>query len=508
MADPRQKIAIVQSKKDVLSEMNFGHRIAEDEGDDLHAYFVETDQWNRIFRGDVDVVYGAKGSGKSAIYSLLLKHAAELRRRGVNVVPAENPRGTPVFANLVEDPPTTEQEFRGLWKLYFLCLIANNLRKSRVSSGPGLAVVQSVEQAGLLPADSSLRGMLRLALDYVRNLLKAESIEGGIKLDPTTGMPAGVTGKITLREPGTSQRAKGVNSADTLLKLANDALTESGQEIWLLLDRLDVAFAESHELESNALRAVFRVYLDLMAFERIALKIFLRTDIWRRITSEGFREASHITRHITLSWESSSLLNLVIRRAIHNEGIRRLYSVDPQEVLRSTANQEALFYKMFPRQVDAGSRKPSTFDWMLSRTCDGSKQTAPRELIHLLSCARDVQLKKLEIGQPEPPNGALFDRTALKEALPEVSKVRYEQTLCAEYPDLRDQLEKLKAEKTQQTAKTLAKIWGVDKERALSAAERLTEVGFFEKRTIASEPIFWVPFLYRDSLEMIQGPAE
>jgi hypothetical protein len=400
MAEARQKTATAQSKKAVLSEMNFGHRIAEDEGDDLHAYFVETDQWNRIFRGDVDVVYGAKGSGKSAIYSLLLKHAGQLRKRGVNVVPAENPRGTPVFANLVEDPPTNEEEFRGLWKLYFLCLIANNLRKSRISAGPGLKVIQSV-----------------------------------------------VTGKITLREPGTGQRAKGVNSADTLLKLANDALQESRQEIWLLLDRLDVAFAESHDLESNALRAVFRVYLDLMAFEHIALKIFLRTDIWQRITSQGFREASHITRHITLSWESSSLLNLVIRRAIHNEGIRRLYAIEPQEVLRSTANQDALFYKMFPRQVDAGSRKPNTFDWMLSRTSDGSKQTAPRELIHLLSCTRDVQLKKLEIGQPEPPNGTLFDRTALKEALPEVSKVRYEQTLCAEYPDLRDQLEKLKGQK-------------------------------------------------------------
>jgi hypothetical protein len=70
----------------------------------------------------VDVVYGPKGSGKSAIYSLLLRRAQELRDHGIYVISAENPRGAPVFKDLVADPPTNEDEFRGLWKLYFLAL--------------------------------------------------------------------------------------------------------------------------------------------------------------------------------------------------------------------------------------------------------------------------------------------------------------------------------------------------------------------------------------------------
>lgn len=45
-------------KRDVLSSSNFGQRIAEEEGDALQSYFVETDQWKRIFSGEVDVVYG------------------------------------------------------------------------------------------------------------------------------------------------------------------------------------------------------------------------------------------------------------------------------------------------------------------------------------------------------------------------------------------------------------------------------------------------------------------
>jgi hypothetical protein len=145
---------------------------------------------------------------------------------------------------------------------------------------------------------------------------------------------------------------------------------------------------------------------------------------------------------------------------------------------------------------------------MLTRTADGTGQTAPRELIHLLSAARDQQLKSLEMGTPEPEGEALFDRSALKAALPEVSKVRFEQTLCAEHPTLRPMLDKLEGEKTQQTPATLAKIWRVSEPEAFSRAEKLTEVGFFQKRGSNEQPWFWVPFLYRDALGLVQGQAE
>src|SRR6185437_13686250 len=62
-------------KHETLDATSFGARVAEEEVDELAEYFVETDQWKRLYRGDVDVVYGAKGSGKSALYSLLVERA-------------------------------------------------------------------------------------------------------------------------------------------------------------------------------------------------------------------------------------------------------------------------------------------------------------------------------------------------------------------------------------------------------------------------------------------------
>jgi hypothetical protein len=238
-------------KRDILSVSNFGQRIAEEEGETLRSYFVETDQWKRIFSGVVDVVYGAKGSGKSAIYSLLLDHNQSLRERGISVIAAENPRGTPVFKDLVEDPPTSEDEFRGLWKLYFVCLIAGYLRQSGATQYPAFQAIQKLEEAGLLPREGTLRSILRSTLDYVRSVLKAESVEGGIKIDPVTQLPIGISGKITLREPGASARRSGLLSADDLLSQLDQALGNADQKAWLLLDRLDVAFAETTALEAN-----------------------------------------------------------------------------------------------------------------------------------------------------------------------------------------------------------------------------------------------------------------
>jgi hypothetical protein len=139
---------------------------------------------------------------------------------------------------------------------------------------------------------------------------------------------------------------------------------------------LDVAFAESPQLEQNALRALFRVYLDLSSFANIKIKIFLRTDIWRRITEGGFREASHITRAVTIDWDRASLLNLMVRRLLHNDVLVRNYNAEISAVLESVKNQEEFFYRLFPAQVDSGGNKPSTVDWMLTRTRDGTLRTA------------------------------------------------------------------------------------------------------------------------------------
>ena len=145
---------------------------------------------------------------------------------------------------------------------------------------------------------------------------------------------------------------------------------------------------------------------------------------------------------------------------------------------------------------------------MLDRTGDGTQQTAPREVIHLLNTLRTRQVERFQLGQPEPCGDLLFEQATFKEALPEVSKVRLTQTLYAEYPALRAPLEELRGKKTSQTANTVATVWKISPADARQRADELVQIGFFERRATSDEPQYWVPFLYRDALEMVQGSAE
>lgn len=212
------------SPLEVLRESTFGKRTAEEEREHLRAYFVETEQWSQVFNGEIDVVYGPKGSGKSAIYSLISQSADELFDRNIILVPGENPQGAPAFKDITSDPPYDERQFVNLWKLYILTLCGHAIRDYDIKSAKADDVIRALEEAELIPSTWSLGRVLRYALDYVRNFGATEALESELTIDPTTGMPTGVKGRIVFREPGAAQAKLGVKSVDELFQTASEAL--------------------------------------------------------------------------------------------------------------------------------------------------------------------------------------------------------------------------------------------------------------------------------------------
>jgi len=487
--DVSDSYAVAAAKHELVKTVSFGQRVAEEERDDLASYFVETEHWRRVWAGDVDVVFAPKGGGKSAIYSMLVSRETDLFDRGILLAAGENPTGAPAFNEVNNDPPTSEKEFTNIWKLYFLALVAQVLHDYEIRGEEADKLLNKLREAGLLTGDAAKGRLVKRVLNYVRRFFHPSSIEATMTIDPSTGVPVG-TGKITFEEPAEPARASGVVYIDDLYQLANAALEQVAYKLWIVIDRLDVAFAESRELEENALRALFRAYRDLKPLSNLTLKIFLRSDIWKLITASGFREASHITRELNLTWNRGTLLQLVMQRLLRDTELCRYYEVDATDVLLSAERQRALFERVFPPQVDLGTRKPKTFDWCLARTRDGISDTAPRELIHLLSTTREQQLRRYEIGEQAPAGEAIFDRQALKDALPEVSKTRLTKTLYAEYPALKNYLESLEGQKTHQSDVSLTAIWGVDATEARNIANELVEVGFFERRGERINPTY------------------
>jgi hypothetical protein len=297
-------------------------------------------------------------------------------------------------------------------------------------------------------------------------------------------------------------------SVDNLFADLNKALEENKLKVWVLLDRLDVAFVENHELEANALRALIRAYADVRHRDEISLKIFLREDIWKRITEKGLREASHLIRYVILDWTQPALLNLIMRRLLNNAVLTNEFGIDGAAVLQDAEQQEELFYRFFPNQVEQGPQKAPSFKWLVTRCADGTGKTAPREMIHLLNCILEQEIKRLEQGGAPTPGDQLFDRSVFKLALPTVSDARLNQYLYAEYANQRPFVSKLDGQKAEQTPDSLSDLWGIDRGSVIAKAKELVDLGFFEERGTREHPTFWVPFLYRDALHLVQGRAE
>ncbi len=397
--------------------------------------FVETDQWNRIFNGSIDIIFGAKGSGKSAIYHLMMNKEGDLFDRDILLVPAENPDEDPAFNEIRSDFPPTEDEFIGLWKLYLCSVAAVRAREAGVSNQELRDVIDYLGELKLISQELSLNTILRKISEYVKRSFRPKEVLATTHFDANTGMITGVTGRISFSEPGTEARDKGVRPIKEILSKLNASLRASGQTVWLLLDRLDVAFAGNEEIEARALRALFSAYKDMAGLDRIRPKLFIRSDIWDKIVASGYREATHAAsseRTATLRWDNGLLFNVFIKRLLQSDALCQSLGVDREAVLNNIGEQERLIDRIFPDKIDTG-KNPRTFAWICGRLQDGRDQATPRELIQFCSALRTHQLQRFEKAAAPPPEELLFERASFKAALGPVSQNRLTNTIFAEY---------------------------------------------------------------------------
>jgi len=495
------------TKKELLEEVSFGQSIAELEAEKLKDYFFKTEYWRLLRNGAIDIVYGAKGAGKSALYTSVTNDINSLFDENTLVALAENPTGNTAFSNLKNDPPTTETEFVRLWKLYFLVITARVLDDYKIDDTNAKKVKQILIDCNLIPAQNKLASFLKACFDFIKSFRNGKEVSTTAEFDPITGMYSGQKFSVAFGETSKTDFEKGLIPIEYVYDLLSSSLRANKIRLWIIIDRLDVAFIESEDLEANALRALFKTYLDLSQLSELKLKIFLRDDIWERITSEGFREASHITKFQSITWSKEYLLNLLIRRVLDNNVLVSNFQLDKDEILSDINKQEELFYRIFPKQIDNGPKKPATLDWLLSRTRDGKGINTPRELIQFLTYARNIELKRLENGINELMDDNIISRQALKEAVPLVSKQRIEQTLYAEYPTLKDYIERLKGDKAEHNISTLSNKWRLTEDETLKIAKRLESIGFFEVKGHLNNPKYKIPFIYRPYLGITQGVA-
>jgi hypothetical protein len=497
-------------RKEALRQLNLGQSVAEFE-DDLSRYFVETETFRQLIHGSVDIVAGDKGTGKSALFRILRERYTEVPELNqVEVIAAFNPSGDPMFRQLTEGGALTEGQYRTVWKTYVLSFAGNWLLKLWDGQWtPSMVKLDYLlRRLDLRDADESPANIFRRLIGVIRRLVNPKSAGVATSFDEN-GLPV-ITPQLEFGDENIiSDDEPEIIRHSQSLGLLNAALEEANISLWLVLDRLDEAFAGYIAMEIPALRALFRTYLDLLEFDRLRLKMFVRKDLFRRITETqgGFVNLTHINdRKVEIIWDDDDLLNLIIQRVRANSEFMGTAE------LEGKSNRE-IFGSLFPKQVEEGKRRPDTLKWMLSRIRDGQYVKPPRNLIDLVKKAQEEQLRR-EDRETAPhefiPGEPLFEPEAIKDAQSRLSDERVVDTLLAESGQLRPFIEKFRGGKAEHTFESIRDTFGLTGEKDGDPATRgltrqLVNMGFLER--IRKSETYKIPMLYRDGLDITRGKA-
>ncbi len=486
--------------KSILRALDLGNSVAEfDEA--LEKYFVENEAFHSLVEGKIDIVAGDKGTGKTALYRIIQKrHRTIPQLSRVEIIAGFNPAGNPIFQQLVLEEILSEGQYVSVWKTYVLSLAGNWLLEifGEDTSSNFKRLSEILRETGLRSQDNKPESIFGRIISFFSR--KPSSAEIKITMSET-GIPI-ITPKVSFTEANDGN--KNTTSLreirhEEALRTLDVCPGEIDLSAWIALDRLDEAFQGFPAVEVPALRALFRTYLDLLDFKNFRLKIFVRRDLFRRIVGNGFVNLTHINaRKIEIIWGEADLLNLLCRRVRDNA-----------EVIKSLdaflLSDEQLFYKLFPPKVDQAERKPSSWNWIVTRIRDGNDVKPPRNLIDITMMAREEQLKT-EACNPRTfaTDQPLIEAESIKKALRKLSERRVEDTLLAEAgPEIANLIRKFRRAKAEQDKSSLASILSLQGQDLENAILLLKEVGFLEEL----KKSWKVPMLYREGLEVRQGKA-
>ncbi len=195
-----QEIPTLAKKVDrsILQNLSLGASAAENEFRDLNSYFVETSEYLRAVRGEVNIITGRKGSGKSAIFFQVRDNAR--RKKGsltVDLKPESHQLST--FREQIISTAGAgvfEHTIAAFW--YFVCLsemllaIYRRIEASSKYDGRLLGVMRGIEEVFeeyhiLEPGDFTTR-LSRLSTLVARELKEASRNGKSISVNQVTNL--------------------------------------------------------------------------------------------------------------------------------------------------------------------------------------------------------------------------------------------------------------------------------------------------------------------------------
>ncbi|MBD2161633.1 AAA family ATPase [Limnothrix sp. FACHB-1083] len=392
----------------IIEDLQFSNVDATQEQATLSNIFQKTSNFYDFLDDRVCLVTGRKGTGKTALYFLFLKHFAFAQKL------TDRLNKTTILSGhgMLSSGRPTESEFD------FIRTDLSNSQTSWLGFWASYALFR-------IMADHS-QSSISLRKDKYKPL---KDSFGTVK-----NLQFGSEHQDLLLQWSQSRELRPL--IFDALKDIDNYLKKQDQKIWLLYDNLDQDLAEANNLRNDALTGLFKLVQELDAKEltNLRIKIFLREDIWERLI---FDNRSHLRgRSIKLEWKRVDLLRFAYRQVTQSEKFKALVSQvapipDPDSATEETL-VEALKI-LWGDRIRLGSRGKYLYRWVYDRLSDTSDATYPRSLVVLLTEAKKLELQHKN--DPKLQSDRLFRSRFMADALEEASRARC-QEMREEYGNL------------------------------------------------------------------------
>lgn len=292
-----------------LADLQFGAPAAENETEDLKKYFLRTDEFQRVCNGEVQVVAGRKGSGKSALF---FQARNEKRRDRKNIVLDLHPEGFQLkkLRTLVLDRlehGTRDHTITAFWEYLFLLEICYKiLEKDKTTHIHDHILRDSYNslRREYLNDDFVAEG------DFAERLLRLTSEIEDKFLSENTGSDVFLTKDVLTN-------LLYCHNVPKLKTELQDYLTHKG-EVWILFDNIDKGWS-SFGVEDSDL-AMLRCLIEALAKMRNDFRkrripffgvVFVRNDVYELLVSSQ-SDRGKVSR-VNLDWTDPDLLRELIR---------------------------------------------------------------------------------------------------------------------------------------------------------------------------------------------------
>jgi cellulose biosynthesis protein BcsQ len=446
----------------IVESLYFPAVNAADPQQDLSLLFQRTTDFERFLDDTTCLIRGRKGTGKTALYWLLLKHnkvAQQLAHGRLDNTICFSGHG-----RFHESRPSRDefqvihkglQEKEGFWEAFwrvYLLFIA--LKENYFSFPKG----KRGEKFSHLKETLNNLSKDQWQYEHTQTLLQLASNSNLLLI---------------------------VKDA---IDIIDEQARSQSQILWFLYDDLDEDFPEKGEVRQQALTGLFQFIqaCDARRITAIRFKVFLREDIWNRL---NFDNKSHFNgRDLLLQWNRIDFLRLALRQAVQSKEFKNL--VDRFSPIESIdqANEGAIdraLELLWGSRRRRGSKAKYVSRWVYERLTDSSDTTFPRSLSILLEGAKEQELSYKGQSSKQSPTDRLLRGTSLEVGLKKASEERCN-AVKEEYPDLGRFFNSLKDVQALLSKEELQTVWQGSAQNVMATFDEfsdfLSEIGLAEWR--------------------------